>query len=75
VNDPGGVRLREPSGDLDARAAILSHDEIGTLATEFNRMAEHIRQLRRSDVGKLMLAQQTTEAIIDSLYVDFAVAT
>jgi NtrC-family two-component system sensor histidine kinase KinB len=56
------------SGDLDARAAILSRDEIGALATEFNRMAEHIRQLRRSDVGKLMLAQQTTEAIIDSLY-------
>jgi NtrC-family two-component system sensor histidine kinase KinB len=56
------------SGDLDARAAILSHDEIGTLATEFNRMAEHIRQLRRSDVGNLILAQQTTEAIIDSLY-------
>jgi two-component system, NtrC family, sensor histidine kinase KinB len=55
-------------GDLDARAAILSRDEIGILATEFNRMAEHIRQLRRSDVGKLMLAQQTTEAIIDSLY-------
>jgi two-component system, NtrC family, sensor histidine kinase KinB len=56
------------SGDLDARAAILSRDEIGALATEFNRMAEHIRQLRRADVGKLMLAQQTTEAIIDSLY-------
>jgi two-component system, NtrC family, sensor histidine kinase KinB len=55
-------------GDFDARAAILSRDEIGTLATEFNRMAEYIRQLRRSDVGKLMLAQQTTEAIIDSLY-------
>src|SRR5215475_11662512 len=55
-------------GDLDARAAILSQDEIGVLATEFNRMAEYIRQLRRSDVGKLMLAQQTTEAIIDSLY-------
>jgi len=55
-------------GDLEARAAILSRDEIGTLATEFNRMAEHIRQLRLSDVGKLMLAQQTTEAIIDSLY-------
>src|SRR5215510_6387152 len=55
-------------GDLDARAAILSRDEIGTLAAEFNRMAEYIRQLRLSDVGKLMLAQQTTEAIIDSLY-------
>ena len=31
-------------------------------------MAERIRQLRRSDMGKLLVAQQTTEAAIDSLY-------
>jgi PAS domain S-box-containing protein len=31
-------------------------------------MAERIRQLRRSDLGKLVIAQQTTEAAIDSLY-------
>jgi len=59
---------RIASGDLDAQAEVLSHDEIGLLATEFNRMAEHIRQLHRSDVGKLLVAQQTTEAIIASLY-------
>src|SRR4029453_17652463 len=33
-----------------------------------NRMAERIRQLRSSDMGKLIVAQQTTEAAIDSLY-------
>jgi PAS domain S-box-containing protein len=55
-------------GDWNARAEILSHDEIGLLAVEFNRMAEHIRQLRRSDLGKLLMAQQTTEAALDSLY-------
>jgi two-component system, NtrC family, sensor histidine kinase KinB len=54
--------------DLEARAKILSRDEIGTLATEFNRMAEHLQQLRRSDLGKLIVAQQMTEATIDSLY-------
>jgi NtrC-family two-component system sensor histidine kinase KinB len=59
---------RIASGDFDAQAEVLSHDEIGLLATEFNRMAEHIRQLRRSDLGKLLAAQQTTEAIIASLY-------
>src|SRR5207245_8215046 len=31
-------------------------------------MAERIRQLRSSDMGKLLIAQQTTEAAIDSLY-------
>src|SRR5262245_26061066 len=59
---------RIASGDFEAQAEVLSHDEIGLLATEFNRMAEHIRQLRRSDLGKLLVAQQTTEAIIASLY-------
>ena len=59
---------RIASGDFEAPAEVLSHDEIGLLATEFNRMAEHIRHLRRSDLGKLLVAQQTTEAIIASLY-------
>jgi PAS domain S-box-containing protein len=31
-------------------------------------MAERIRELRRTDLGKLLIAQQTTEAAIDSLY-------
>ncbi|MBL8204512.1 MAG: HAMP domain-containing protein [Blastocatellia bacterium] len=55
-------------GDLDTKAPISSRDEIGILAAEFNRMAERLRQLRRSDLGQLFIAQQTTEATIDSLY-------
>lgn len=55
-------------GNLDAKAEIISRDELGLLAVEFNRMAERIRQLRRSDMGKLLVAQQTTEAAVDSLY-------
>jgi len=59
---------RIAAGDLDAKVTIASHDEVGALATEFNRMAERIRELRSSDLGKLIVAQQTTEAAIDSLY-------
>lgn len=55
-------------GDLTAKARITSRDEIGILAAEFNRMAERIEQLRRSDLGRLVVAQQTTEAAIDSLF-------
>jgi PAS domain S-box-containing protein len=55
-------------GDLAAKAGITSRDEIGILAAEFNRMAERILQLRRSDLGRLVVAQQTTEAAIDSLF-------
>jgi two-component system, NtrC family, sensor histidine kinase KinB len=55
-------------GDLNARVTVESSDEVGILAAEYNRMAESLRQLRSSDLGKLLVAQQTTEAAIDSLY-------
>jgi len=59
---------RIAGGDLNAKVAVNSRDEVGVLAAEYNRMAERIRQLRSSDMGKLLMAQQTTEAAIDSLY-------
>jgi signal transduction histidine kinase len=59
---------RIAAGDLDASVPVRSSGEIGALAIGFNRMAERIRELRRSDLGQLVLAQQTTEAAIDSLY-------
>jgi PAS domain S-box-containing protein len=59
---------RIAGGDLDATAEIAAQDEVGQLAGDFNRMAERIRAVRRSDLGKLLIAQQTTEAAIDSLY-------
>jgi len=59
---------RMAGGDLEASVSVSSRDEVGVLAAEFNRMAERIRQLRSSDMGKLLVAQQTTEAAIDSLY-------
>jgi PAS domain S-box-containing protein len=59
---------RIAGGDLDAKAEVNSDDEVGILAAEYNRMAERIRQLRQSDKGQLIVARQTTEAAIDSLY-------
>jgi two-component system, NtrC family, sensor histidine kinase KinB len=55
-------------GNLDVKSQVTSRDEIGLLAAEFDRMAERIKQLRQSDMGELLIAQQTTEAAIDSLY-------
>lgn len=54
-------------GNLDARARVASHDEIGLLAAEYNRMAERIRQLRRSDKGKLLIAQTIGDQAINAL--------
>jgi PAS domain S-box-containing protein len=59
---------RVAGGDLDATVTVTSADEVGALAAGFNLMAERIRELRRSDLGKVLVAQQTTEAAIDSLY-------
>jgi len=59
---------RIAGGDLSAKALVVSHDEVGVLAAEYNRMADTLRQLRESDMGKLVVAQQTTEAVIDSLF-------
>jgi NtrC-family two-component system sensor histidine kinase KinB len=59
---------RIAAGDLDAKAEVESDDEVGVLAAEYNRMADALRQLRQSDMGKLVVAQQTTEAAIDSLF-------
>jgi PAS domain S-box-containing protein len=63
-----GAITRVAGGDLDAVVPVRSGDEIGRLADGFNRMAGRIRELRRTDLGKLLVAQQTTEAAIDSLY-------
>ncbi|HNY28123.1 MAG TPA: HAMP domain-containing protein, partial [Candidatus Sumerlaeota bacterium] len=54
-------------GDLAVRAQIEGEDEIARLAAEFNAMAEHLEKYRRSSLGELFQAQQTTQAAIDSL--------
>jgi PAS domain S-box-containing protein len=68
VRELTATAARIAGGDLTAKARVASRDEIGILAAEFNRMAERIQQLRRSDLGRLVVEQQTTEAAIDSLF-------
>src|SRR5262245_43562259 len=68
VRELTATATRIAGGDLVAKARVTSRDEIGILAAEFNRMAERIQQLRRSDLGRLVAAQQATEAAIDWLF-------
>ena len=58
---------RVAAGHLDTVVEIHSRDELGILAARFNEMAERIRQLRQTDMGKVLIAQQTAEAAVDSL--------
>ncbi len=54
-------------GDFDQHISISSKDEIGVLATEFNRMLVRLRDLRQSDYGRLLIEQKKSDAVIDSI--------
>jgi signal transduction histidine kinase len=58
---------RVGEGDFDQHIGISSKDEIGVLATEFNRMLVRFRDLRKSDYGRLLIEQKKSDAVIDSL--------
>jgi two-component system, NtrC family, sensor histidine kinase KinB len=54
-------------GDFDTRANITGSDELAQLAGNINAMAARLSQYRRSSLGELLLAQQASQAAIDSL--------
>jgi signal transduction histidine kinase len=65
----GGVTLaaREMArGDLDQIVPVLTHDERGELAAAFNSMARTIREFRQAGTERLVRAQKTAQATIDS---------
>ncbi len=59
---------RIAGGDLDSTVSVASRDELGVLAQSFNTMAGHLRELRQSDLGRLVVEQRTTAAAIDWMY-------
>ena len=60
---------RMSRGDLGVSTPqMLAPAEIRVLARSFTRMADHLRELRRSDLGQLRAAQQLAESAVDSLY-------
>jgi signal transduction histidine kinase len=53
-------------GDLDQVVPVLTRDELGELAQAFNAMARTIREFRQAGTARLVRAQQTAQATIDS---------
>jgi PAS domain S-box-containing protein len=59
------ARLGE--GDLDARVNVSGRDEVAKLARDINAMATRLGRYRSSSLGELLLAQEASQAAIDSL--------
>ena len=64
--DGGGQSARR-NVILPPERLVTSRDEIGQLATQFNLMAEHLQEYRKSSLGELLLAQRASQATIDSI--------
>lgn len=54
------------SGNLDQVVPVSHHDELGQLAESFNTMAQQLRHYRQTDYARLLRAQRTSQATIDS---------
>jgi two-component system, NtrC family, sensor histidine kinase KinB len=54
-------------GDFERRLVLSTADELGQLATGFNRMAETLAEYRRSSLGELLAAKITLEATLNTL--------
>lgn len=53
-------------GDLDQVVSAGTRDELGELSSAFNQMARTIREYRQAGTAKLLRAQKTAQATIDS---------
>jgi signal transduction histidine kinase len=53
-------------GNLDQVVPVISRDELGQLAAAFNTMARQLRHYRETDYARLLRAQRTSQATIDS---------
>jgi signal transduction histidine kinase/HAMP domain-containing protein len=53
-------------GNLDQVIPVASRDELGELAESFNLMARQMRHYRQTDFARLLRAQRTSQATIDS---------
>ena len=55
-------------GDLQQRIEWRTRDDLGTIATELNRMAVRLRDLRDTEYGRKQMDQQLSDAVVQSIF-------
>lgn len=55
------------AGDLNQQINVISQDEIGELASEFNNMTKRLQQYEQSALGKLMAEKNKSVAIVKNI--------
>ena len=55
-------------GDLQQRIEWRQKDDLGTIATELNRLIVRLRDLRETESGRLQMEHQLSDAIVQSLF-------
>ncbi len=59
---------RMGQGDLQQRIDWPRSDELGVLATEFNRLAIRLRDLRETEGGRREMEYQLSDAVVQSIF-------
>jgi NtrC-family two-component system sensor histidine kinase KinB len=55
-------------GDLQQRIEWRQRDDLGTIATELNRMIVRLRDLRETESGRLQMEHQLSDAVVQSIF-------
>jgi len=55
-------------GNLDHRVEWSSHDDFGMIASELNRIAVRMRDLRESEAGRKQMEFQLSDAVLQSIF-------
>ncbi len=55
-------------GNLEHRAEWSSHDSFGAIATELNRLAVRLRDLKDSEAGRRQMEFQLSDAVLQSIF-------
>lgn len=62
------VARRIGQGDLHQRVEWRSRDDLGTIATELNRLAIRLRDLRETESGRRQMEFQLIDAVVRSIF-------